>query len=402
MSMQIPRPENESARLDALRQYQILDTEPDAAFDDLTALAAQICGTPIALISLIDEHRQWFKSKIGLTISETLRDQAFCAFAVVHPQEVLIVLDTLADERFAHNPLVTGEPYIRFYAGAPLTTSAGYSVGTLCVIDRVPRQLSPDQVQALATLSHQVVSQLELRQSLARVSQITEEYRQAKLQLQGTTALQQAILDSANYTIISTAVDGTILTFNRAAEQWLGYSAAEVIGKATPVLIHDQAEIVARSQALSQELGEPIAPGFAAFVAKARRGLLDEQEWTYIRKDGSRFPVLLSITALWDQQGGLTGFLGIGSDITERKQTEAALRESEERFHQAFENAAIGMALVSLEGHWLQVNRSLCDMLGYSEQDLLNTTFQAVTHPDDLETDLEYMQQLWGDEAENE
>lgn len=394
MSMQAPRPDNETARLDALRRYQILDTEPEPAFDDLTWLAAQICRTPIALISLVDEHRQWFKSKIGLMTAETLRDEAFCAFAVLHSQEVLNVPDTLSDERFANNPLVTGEPNIRFYAGAPLITSDGYSLGTLCVIDRVPRQLNTAQLQTLEALSRQVISQLELRQSLVCVSRITEEYRQAEMALQETTAFQQAILNSANYTIISTDVDGTILTFNRAAERWLGYSAAEVIGKATPILIHDQSEVVARSQILSEELGEPISPGFAAFVAKARRGLLDEQEWTYIRKDGSRFPVLLSVTALRDQQGELTGFLGIGSNITERKQTEAALRESEERFHQAFESAAIGMALVSLAGHWLQVNRALCEMLGYFEQDLLNTTFQAVTHPDDLETDLNHLQQL--------
>lgn len=394
MSMQAPRPDNETARLDALRRYQILDTEPEPAFDDLTWIAAQTCGTPIALISLVDEHRQWFKSKIGLTTAETVRDEAFCAFAVLHSREVLHVPDTLLDERFANNPLVTGEPNIRFYAGAPLITSDGYSLGTLCVIDRVPRQLNPFQLQTLEALSRQVISQLELRQSLVCISRITEEYRQAEVALQETTAFQQAILNSANYTIISTNVDGTILTFNRAAERWLGYSAAEVIGKATPILIHDQSEVVARSQTLSKELGEPIAPGFTTFVAKAQRGLLDEQEWTYIRKDGSRFPILLSVTALRDQQGELTGFLGIGSDITERKQTEAALRESEERFHQAFESAAIGMALVSLAGHWLQVNRSLCEMLGYSEPDLLDTTFQAVTHPDDLETDLNHLQQL--------
>jgi PAS domain S-box-containing protein len=136
-------------------------------------------------------------------------------------------------------------------------------------------------------------------------------------------ALQQAILDSANYSIISTTVDGIITTFNQTAERWLGYHAAEVVGKTTPILIHDRQEVEERSQELSQELGVAVQPGFDAFVAKARRGESDEYEWTYIRKDGSRFPVRLSITAIEDEKGKITGFLGIGRDITEQKRASA-------------------------------------------------------------------------------
>ena len=145
-----PLPPDESARLDALRRY-ILDTAPEDAFDDLTCLAAKICDAPIALVSLIDPHRQWFKAKVGVTVCETSRDIAFCAHTILQ-RSILEVPDALADPRFATNPLVTQDPFIRFYAGIPLVTPEGHALGTLCVIDRVPRQLTSDQRQALTIL----------------------------------------------------------------------------------------------------------------------------------------------------------------------------------------------------------------------------------------------------------
>ena len=152
----------EKKRLKVLWEYEVLDTVPEELFDELTELAARICEAPIALISLVDEKRQWFKSRVGLDVTETSRDISFCAHAIKQP-DLFIILDAALDPRFADNPLVTTDPKIRFYAGAPLVTTDGYALGTLCIIDKVPRELRPDQKQALRILARHVVTQLELR-----------------------------------------------------------------------------------------------------------------------------------------------------------------------------------------------------------------------------------------------
>ncbi len=163
--------QNETARQRELASYYILDTPPQRALDDLVALAAEVCEVPIALVSLIDQDRQWFKAKVGLDVAQTPRDQAFCAHAILQPNEMMIVPDAAADARFADNPLVTGEPHIRFYAGAPLVTPSGHGLGTLCVIDRQPRRLRPSQERALRTLSAQAVQLLELHRERIRAEQ---------------------------------------------------------------------------------------------------------------------------------------------------------------------------------------------------------------------------------------
>jgi|ERR1017187_171153 GAF domain-containing protein len=166
--MSAPIPANEAERLKALYWYEIMDTEAEQIFDDLTLVASKICQTPIALISLVAENRQWFKARVGIDATETSRDVSFCAHAMLQ-KTILEVKDATKDHRFAANPLVLSAPNIRFYAGAPLKTEEGYGLGSLCVIDYVPRELNADQRDALQALSRVVVSLFKQRRLLAQI-----------------------------------------------------------------------------------------------------------------------------------------------------------------------------------------------------------------------------------------
>ena len=219
-----PIPENEAARLAELEQYNILDTGAEEAFDGLTRLAAQICDTPIALVSLIDAHRQWFKAKVGIDAPETPRDIAFCAHAI-HQSDILIVSDTMHDPRFADNPLVTMDPNIRFYAGMPLITPTGHAMGTLCVIDRMPKQLTSDQMTALRILGQQVVSQLELRRRTIALEQAVA--RQQKIE-RSKAGLLRAI-DHGLEGVAILNKDGCYTYMNPAHAEVYGYTVEELI-----------------------------------------------------------------------------------------------------------------------------------------------------------------------------
>ena len=179
----VPIPKDEPKRLATLHKYQILDSPPEEQFDALTELAAHICGTPVALLTLIDSDRQWFKSKLGVTLSETSRDFAFCAHAIM-VRDLFVVPDASKDRRFASNPLVRANPKIRFYAGMPLVTSSNQALGTLCVIDRVPRKLTRAQADALKALGQQAMHQLEARREMLELKKTSLDHKRELARLE--------------------------------------------------------------------------------------------------------------------------------------------------------------------------------------------------------------------------
>jgi len=218
--------DDEAARLEALRQYKILDTEPEQAFDDLAKLAALLCGTPMALINLVDANRHWFKAKVGLDITEIPRDLGICS-ACLAQDNVLVIPDTWEDKRFANNPVVTGYPHVRFYAGVPLITSEGHAIGTLCVLDTVPSQLNAQQIEGMKALSRQVVRQLDIRRGLNELARITQERQRAVTALHQSDSTMRSFFDSAPMMMgVVELVDDDILHIadNTASAKFFGLS----------------------------------------------------------------------------------------------------------------------------------------------------------------------------------
>ena len=287
-------PENETARLDALQRYAILDTLPEQEFDDLSRLAALICGTPIAMVSLVDADRQWFKSKVGLDASETPRDIAFCAHAILQP-DAMVVPDALADERFRKNPLVTGEPHVRFYAGTPLITQEGYALGTLCVMDRVPRNMSPEQKDALKALGNLVVTQLELRRSVADLSKAIRERRLTEEELDQLFTLSLDMLCIAGF-------DGYFKRINPAWEKVLGIPVQELLSKPYNAFVHPDDRAKTEAEARKIDEGE-LAISF---------------ENRYRCADGSYRWLLWNATPSMEQKL----VFAVARDITQRKEAE--------------------------------------------------------------------------------
>jgi PAS domain S-box-containing protein len=299
-----PLPANEEARLRALYSYEVLDTPPEPTFDGIARLAAQICATPIALISLVDERRQWFKSCTGLEARQAGRDVAFCTHALLQP-EVLIVPDVLADPRFARNPLVTGEPHVRFYAGAPLINPEGLALGTVCVLDRVPRQLTREQVRALETLAEQVVAQLELRRLNRSQRRLIEELYESNERF-------EVVLRATNDVIWDWDVVAHQVMWNERITEVLGYPLEDV--GPTPdwwySMVHpEDRERVRRSI-------ERVIAG---------NGELWFDEYRFRRANGSYARVMDRGSILRDAAGRPVRMLGALADMSEREEMRARL-----------------------------------------------------------------------------
>lgn len=296
-------PVSESQRLGALQSYGVLDTPDESAFDELVQLASYICQVPIALVSLVDDHRQWFKSRVGLGVQETPRELAFCAHAILQPDQVLQVPDAQQDPRFADNPLVTEDPNIRFYAGMPLVTPEGHALGTLCVIDRTPRTLTPAQDKALRVLGRQVMALLTLRRALAQQQRDDLRNRQ----------LARAVEQSPVQVLMADAI-GNIVYVNPKLSEITGYSAEELIGR-NPRLFQSGNKTPQEYKELWQTL---------------RSGRTWYGEFCNKKKNGDLYWEQASISPLLDVNKRITHYVAVKEDITERRRTQELLRAKNE------------------------------------------------------------------------
>jgi PAS domain S-box-containing protein/putative nucleotidyltransferase with HDIG domain len=311
--MNAPLTANEAHRLRTLHAYSILDTPPEAAFNRISTLAAQLFQAPITLVSLVDTDRQWFKACFGVDMRETSRELSFCAYAILS-DEVMVVPDALADPRFDDNALVTGPPNIRFYAGAPLKAPNGQNLGSCCIMDTVPRQLSTEQQEMLTNMAAMVVDELELRR-IAR--ELRDSESALHLSLRENSQLVVAVTNLSSGVVITEPhlPDNPIIFANAGFYDLTGYSSQEVLGQncrflqgpeTDPAMIHAMQKAIAERQ---------------PFKGVVRN----------YRKDGQAFLNEIVINPVWDEKGDLLSFVGLQDDVTEREQAKQLLEERVEK-----------------------------------------------------------------------
>jgi two-component system, sensor histidine kinase and response regulator len=339
--MKAPLPNDEAARLEALKKYRILDTLPEQAYDDFTLIASVICQSPIALISLVDSERQWFKSKLGLDANETPRELSFCAHAILQ-SDIFEVPDTAQDERFADNDLVADVPKIRFYAGAPLITPDGHKIGTLCVIDTVPRALSDAQSQALAALSRQVMTQLELRKTREQVERSERGHRN--------------LIEKSLGLICTHDLEGKILSVNPAGANSLGYAPDELTGKS-----------------LTDITSLETQPLFTAYLKKIRRDGESSGFMSVLTKNGDeRIWQYNNTVSVGDDDAPFV--LGYAQDVTEQKRAENALNDSRRLFEQFMNNSPAMTFLKDEDSKYVFVNSPMENLFQIKLKDLRGQT----------------------------
>ena len=319
--MTLPAILEEARRLAALRELGVLDTLPESAFDTITATAAQLCGVPIALISLVDAHRQWFKSSFGMPgANETSRDVAFCDHAI-RDDALFEVPDATSDPRFRDNPFVTGEPDVRFYAGAPIVMPGGERIGTVCVIDRAPRELDDHQRSMLTHLAAIVGAMLvQRRQLLEATSRLAESELRVRRLYEATPAILHSI-----------GPDGRILDVSDRWLALLGYERHEVIGRLSSDFLTPASRAHAR---------DVVLPAFF------RTGRCDRVEYQFMRRDGSVIDVLLSARLERDEHGGTARSLAVLEDVTDTKRLERELNRTHAHLDAVVDN------MPALVGYW--------------------------------------------------
>ena len=346
-----PIPKNEVSRLDALASYNILDTLPEKEFDRLTQLASIICGAPIAIITLIDKDRQWFKSKIGLNASEMPRDISFCQYTI-NDESLLEIEDARKDELFLSSPLVTAQPNVRFYAGCPLTDPDGYAIGSLCVMDFEVRKLTAAQRHSLTLLANEVVSQIVFRKKNAEKEKL------------------EKLLNLSTDMICVAGTDGYFKKLNAAFTFTLGWTIEELLAKPFYDFIHPDDVTITINEIKKLATGEKTI----------------NFENRFITKNGDCLS--LSWVANTDE---ITGELyAVARDINERKKAEEVLTEYKHFFY----NTASFSCIANVQGYFEVINPNFEKILGYTKRELLENPFLSFIHPEDIDLTLKEIEKL--------
>jgi len=351
-----PRPAGEPDRLAALRRYDVLDTPPEPAFDDLARLAAHVCGAPMALVSLVDDTRQWCKAELAFGRREVPRDASFCAHSILGP-DVLVVPDATRDPRFAGSPLVTGPPGVRFYAGAPLVTPDGYALGTLAVLDRTPRDLPAEQRALLEALARRAVAELELRRSL---------------HAQGAErAFVRRVLDTQPSMVFVKDWEGRFVLVNEALARTYGTTVEGIVGKTDADFNPDAGEV------------EHFMRDDREVIASRRPKLIAEEPVTH--SDGQVRWYSTVKVPLVEDDGRCDKLLGVATDISVQRRALVALAESE-RLHRTLGDVAPGFVwTVDAAGRYEYVNRTWLEFTGSTLEELNAGGGDRFNHPDEVE-----------------